>query len=97
MNNIKIVYFDSVGINSSAFEVRLRNLCNSIFVIKEGFVLVNYSGSARDLFDSLFTSENRYNVLIHDLDTSENTYWGFMNRALWMWLQNNRQEHDSFT
>ena len=91
MNNIKIVYFDSVGIDSTAFEFRLRNICNSIFVIKEGLVLVNYSGSARNLFDSLFTSENRYNVLIHDLDTSEDTYWGFMNHELWIWLQNNRQ------
>ena len=90
MNNIKILYYDSIGIDSTSFLVRLRNICNSVFVIKDGLVFVNFSGSAHLLFDSLVTSENRYNVLVHDLDTSDNTYWGFMNRDLWTWLQNNR-------
>lgn len=84
-----MIYFDYVGIDPVTFENRLRNVCQSIYVIKEGLVLVNYNGRAHDLFESLVPKDNRNNVLITDLDVSEHSYWGFMNRDLWIWLNEN--------
>lgn len=89
MTKIKMVYFDSVGIDSVTFENRLRNVCQSIYVIKEGLAIVNYDGSAHQLFDLLVPADNRNNVLVTDLDISDNSYWGFMNKDLWTWLSEN--------
>ena len=41
MTNIKMIYFDSVAIDSVTFENRLSTLCISLYVIKEGIVIVN--------------------------------------------------------
>lgn len=89
MTNIKLVYFDSIGIDSVTFENRLRSHCHSVYVIKEGLVVVNYNGSAHELFDLLVPIDNRNNVLITDLDVAENSYWGFMNKDLWTWMKEN--------
>lgn len=89
MTNIKMVFFDYIGIDSVIFEKRLRNVCQSIYVIKEGLVLVNYDGRAHELFDFLVPTDNRNNVLITDLDVSDDSYWGFMNKDLWTWLSEN--------
>lgn len=91
MTNIKMIYFDSVAIDSVTFESRLSKLCISLYVIKEGIVIVNYNGSSKDLFDQLFPDSATNNVLIVDLDGSSGSYWGFMNKELWTWLSNNRQ------
>ena len=88
MKTIKIIYFDSIGIDAQSFESRLKNECKSIYVIKEGVVIVNYIGTAKELFDSLFSSDNRNNVLICDLDSSTDSYWGYMSIELWEWLKN---------
>lgn len=87
MSNIKIIYFDSVGIDAQTLENKLRSECKSIYIIKDGLAIINYDGTAQKLFDTIFAPDNRYNVFIHDLDTSENSYWGFMNRDLWKWLK----------
>lgn len=89
MTNIKMIYFDSVGLDIVTFENRIRNVCHSIYVIKDGLVLVNYNGSAHELFNQLVPDDNRYNVLVVDLDTTPNTYWGFMNKDLWEWMREN--------
>lgn len=89
MTNIKIVYFDSVSLDAVTFEGRLRSLCNSIYVIKEGLIVVNYNGSSKSLFDSLFPDSPLGNVLVIDLDTTAGSYWGFMNKDFWTWLNNN--------
>lgn len=90
MKKIKIIYFDSVGIDSITFEGRLRSLCLSIYIIKDGLILASYNGSSKDLFDQLFPSESLGNVLIIDLDVSSNSYWGFMSKDLWTWLNENK-------
>ena len=48
MTNIKMIYFDSVAIDSVTFESRLSKLCISLYVIKEGIVIVNYNGSSKE-------------------------------------------------
>lgn len=39
MTNIKMIYFDSVAKDSVLFESRLRTICASLYVIKEGLLL----------------------------------------------------------
>lgn len=89
MTKIKIVYFDSVATDSVTFENRLRSVCSSIFMIKDGLVLVKFDGGAQDLFEKIMSNDDRYNILVVDLDTSPNSYWGYMSRDLWAWLSEN--------
>lgn len=89
MTNIKMIYFDSVALDAVTFENRLRNVCQSMYVIKDGLVFAHFNGSARDLFNQLVPNDNRYNILITDIDTSQDSYWGFMNKDLWNWMRNN--------
>ena len=89
MTNIKIVYFDSIALDTVTLENRLRNVCQSVYIIKDGLVMVHYNGSAHELFNQLIPNDNRYNVLVADLDVSSDSYWGFMNRDLWDWMRDN--------
>lgn len=91
MTNIKMIYFDSVAIDSVTFENRLSTLCISLYVIKEGIVIVNYKGSSKELFYQLFPNSATNNILIVDLDAASGAYWGFMNKELWTWLSNNHE------
>lgn len=90
MSTLKIIYFDSIGIEPLSFENKLRNLCSSIYTIKEGLIIVNYKDTAHNLFNQIVASDNRYNILIVDLDTSSDSYWGFMSKDLWKWFQENK-------
>ena len=85
MTNIKMIYFDSVAIDSVTFESRLSKLCISLYVIKEGIVIVNYNGSSKELFYQLFPNSATNNILIVDIDAASGSYWGFMNKELWTW------------
>ena len=91
MTNIKMIYFDSVAIDSVTFESRLSKLCISLYVIKEGIVIVNYNGSSKELFCQRFPNSATNNIFIVDLDAASGSYWGFMNKELWTWLSNNHQ------
>ena len=91
MTNIKMIYFDSVAIDSVTFESRLSKICISLYVIKEGIVIVNYNGSSKELFYQLFPNSATNNILIVDLDAASGSYWGFMYKELWTWLSNNHQ------
>lgn len=89
MTNIKMIYFDSVAIDSVTFEGRLKNICDSLYVINEGLLIVNFNGESKTLFDQLFTDEQTNNVFIADLETHDDSYWGYMNKDLWTWLNEN--------
>lgn len=90
MTNIKMIYFDSVAIDSATFEGMISNLCISLYVIKDGLIIVNYKGSCKELFNQLFPNSASNNVFIVDLDVKPGSYWGFMNNELWTWINNNR-------
>ena len=51
IEEIKKIYFDSVATASVLFESRLRTICASLYVIKEGLLLVNFNGDSKILFD----------------------------------------------
>ena len=86
MTNIKMIYFDSVAIDSVTFESRLSKLCISLYVIKEGIVIVNYNGSSKELFCQLFPNSATNNIFIVALDAASGSSWGFMNTELCPWL-----------
>lgn len=89
MTNIKLIFFDTVAIDSVLFESRLKSICDSLYVIKEGLLIVNYDGEPKALFEQLFPKQPTNKVFIVDLDTSAGSYWGFMNQDLWTWLTEN--------
>ena len=92
MNNVKIVFYNTETIDSNAFDSSLVSNSNYVshIVIKPGLYIVNYRGSAKDLYDSLETIIQENSFFVHDLESSNDAYWGYMNRNIWDWLRNNR-------
>lgn len=92
MNNVKILYFNSETIQSDDVTKVLSVSQNykSHYVIKPGLLLVNYNGTAEEVFRTLGNLVMDKSVLIHDLDSDSNSFWGYMNRNVWEWLRNNR-------
>ena len=92
MNNVKILYYNCETIDTASIEQALTN--NSSYrshaLIKNGLMLVNFRGSARDLYQTLGEIIQDKSVFIHDLDSDTHAYWGFLNRNIWEWLSENR-------
>mgnify|MGYP004454596605 FL=1 len=97
MSDIKIVYFDSIGLNQSLIESKLINLKIKYCVIKEGLLLVRYSDCSKQLFNQLLEADNRHDIFIADLDMSNDSYWGFLNKAVWEWLNENKNTESADT
>ena len=89
MSNIKIIYYDSDNISVVSFEKLLTNTIESLYKIQPGLCLVNYQGSAKELYDIIQEFASGYNLLVMDISIDNNGYWGYMNRNLWEWLKNN--------
>jgi len=92
MKNIKILYYNVETIDMNTFETSLfsQQKCVNHFIIKPGLLLINYAGTARDLYESVECVVHEKNIFIHDLDVEADAFWGFMNKDVWEWLKNNR-------
>lgn len=92
MNNLKFIYYNIDTIDKVLFETTLFNLpnCESHIEIKSGILLVNYNGTAKELYEATECVVHEKNILIYDLDDSRDAYWGFMNNKVWEWIRNNR-------
>lgn len=92
MNNVKIIYYNIETINSDAIEnmVATNQKTISHYIIKPGLILVNFRGSAQNLYNDLIDYVRERSVFIHDLDSGTDSYYGFMNKSIWEWLRNNR-------
>ena len=92
MNNVKIMYFNTDTINNKDIENILANSEHhrSHLQIKPGLILVNYQGTAKDLFEDLGGVIQDQNIFIHDLDDGNDAYWGYMNKNTWDWVKANR-------
>ena len=92
MNNVKIIYYNIETINSDAIEnmVATNQKTISHYIIKPGLILVNFRGSAQNLYNDLIDYVREQSVFIHDLDSVTDSYYGFMNKSIWEWLRNNR-------
>lgn len=93
MNNVKIIYYNVETIDDSSFENAVASNTNTVshFIIKPGLLLVNYQGSAQNLYQALGDLIKDRSILIHDLDSDIQGYYGFMNKDIWNWLSENRQ------
>lgn len=93
MNNVKILYYNCETVDTACIEQALttNNRYRSHVLIKNGLMLVNFQGSARDLYQALGDHIQDKSVFIHDLDSDDNAYWGFLNRNIWEWLSENRK------
>lgn len=94
MNNIKIVFFNIETINEEALKSKLtlNPSYKSYISIKPGLFLVNYLGSAQELYNAISSITLENNILIYDLSDSPNAYWGYMNKAIWDWIKVNSSE-----
>lgn len=92
MNNVKIIYFNIDTIDCISFERKVQSFAgyHSHFSIKPGLLLINYVGTAKDLYNELGDLVNEKNIFIHDLDSGFNAFWGYMNKQIWDWVKANR-------
>lgn len=92
MNNVKIIYFNTDTINNKDLEDVLVNdeHHRSHIQIKPGLLLVNYQGTAKDLFDAFGPIIQDQNIFIHDLNDGNDAFWGYMNKNIWDWVKENR-------
>lgn len=93
MNNIKLLYFNSETLDRDTVIQTLKECTNykSHQEVKLGLILINYDGKARDLFNALGSLVSEQSMLILDLDSGDDSYWGYMNQEIWVWLINNRR------
>ena len=92
MSNIKVIHFDSGNIDGVSLMQRLNSLCASLYRFDNNSVVVKYLGGAKDLYEALGDFIQGKNIFIIDVYTDNDSYWGFMNRELWSWLKENRDE-----
>lgn len=92
MNNVKIVYYNATTIDPRSIETSIISNANCIshYIIKPGLLLVNFDGTARDLYNAVEPVTSNNSIFIHDLDDDTRAYWGIMNKNIWEWLQQNR-------
>ena len=90
MSNIKIIYFDPENIDSSSLLQRLNTLCSSVYRVNNDILMVNYSELPKVLYDGLGSLIQGKNIFIIEVNTELNAYWGYMDKELWDWINNNR-------
>lgn len=91
MNNVKIIYYNIDTIDGEFLEASIcsNNQTKSHYTVKPGLLLVNYQGTAQELYLSLGDLIKEKSILILDLANEPKSYYGFMNKDLWVWLESN--------
>ena len=92
MSNLKIVYFNTETISKISLEKKIFSNINFVshYEIKPGLFLINFNGTAKELYDSVNTIVNENSIFIHDLDCVPGAYWGFITKNIWTWLKENK-------
>lgn len=92
MNNVKIIYFNIDTIDCNALERKIKSFTSyrSHYTIKPGLLLINYNGTAKDLYEEFGDLITEKNIFIHDLDSGNDAFWGYMNKKIWDWVKENR-------
>ena len=52
--------------------------------------MVYYPDSSKVLYDSLGSLIQGKNIFIIEVNTESNAFWGYMDKGLWDWINNNR-------
>ncbi len=91
MNNIKFVYYNFNTTNWGTLINTLKNSSSysSHIDIQPGLCLINFHGSARDLFEVIENLVIGDSILIYDLDNSKDAFWGLMHKSVWEWIKQN--------
>lgn len=90
MSNIKMVY---LGVDSSKLpllEDELIKNVRSSYKVGNGTFLVHYSGTAKELSNFLRSLIGNETFLVLDINTTNESYWGYMNKELWKWIEQNK-------
>lgn len=92
MNNVKIIYFNPETIDTIALNSSITSNSNYVghIDIRPGLLLINFKGTARELYSSLEPVIGQSRILIHDLDAGDDAFWGIMPRDFWAWVKQNR-------
>lgn len=84
MSNIKYIDYDCSDVDNIAFDKKLDVISNDYYRIDNRSLLVNYQGSAKDLYDNLEPLVKGKNALIFEINYPD--YFGYHNSSLWDWL-----------
>ena len=87
MSNIKLFFVENTD-NSTEIRNKLQLLSNSVYTITSELYMVEYEGTPKELYDSLSDTISGKNIFIQDVNTTGDTYWGYMNKELWEWINN---------
>lgn len=87
MSNIKVLYFDSNQLSRVEIESKLAEMNIAICGVGKEVLLVRYSDSPRQLYDSMGIDKKR--IVILDMSSEKGSYWGFTKSEVWEWIKNN--------
>lgn len=94
MNSVKIMYYSFENTSDSVIKSLLsqNKNCKGFHMMKSGIMLVDFQGSAKELYDVFSQINDKQLMLIYDLDPAEDAFWGFMPITTWDWIKNCRKE-----
>lgn len=90
---MKFIYYNTETIDEDTLQNSITSNPNtvSLFRLKPGLLFVNYRGTSQELYNSFGEFIKGNSILIHDLDSEEKCYYGYMNREVWEWLRDNNK------
>ena len=84
MSNIKYIDYDCSEVDNVLFDRRIETLTSSFYRIDKRSLMVNYIGTAKDLYNNLEDLVKEKYVLI--IDVSNTQFYGYHKSALWKWI-----------
>ena len=84
MSPIKYIDYDCTDVDNVIFDKKIEALSTSYYRIDKRSLMVNYQGSAKDLYNNLEELVKGMHILIIDIAYPD--FYGFHNSALWDWL-----------
>lgn len=84
MSQVKYIDYDCTDVDNVIFDKRIEALTTSFYRIDKRSLMVNYQGSAKDLYQNLEELIKEKYIII--LDVTYPDYYGYHKSALWNWI-----------
>lgn len=84
MSHIKYIDYDCSEVDNVLFDRRVESLSSSFYRIDKRSLMVNYIGTAKDLYNNLEDLVKEKYILI--IDVSYPQFYGYHKSALWEWI-----------
>lgn len=84
MTYVKYIDYDCTDVDNVIFDKRIEALTVSYYRIDKRSLMVNYHGTAKDLYDNLEELIKEKYILI--MDVTHPDYYGYHKSALWDWI-----------